>query len=326
MMRRARFFRLSLLLFALAVLLAPAAVAAQEAPPVSNVTLAKGRNAGTLQVTWAAPGAIPRTFDRYRVEVIRNTEDGAVADGETTPGDATATSLLVTGLDALGHPADQAYYVTVQVRYQTSGSESSFSQSARSPGSVAPRTLSLPELPPEEVEPPGAPQRVECVERTTSAMTLRWVPSSTGSAESHHLRYGPADGGTYSVRAAAGATYPLRGLTAASAYSVGVRTVAADGSASEWVDAICATPGSNPVIDLGGIAETLPGGKMTAVFVPAMMMVAVMLSSTRNALLSFGCAAMVLVVSLFVVDASPLLLVALAPLVGAGFVYGKVLR
>ena len=53
MMRRARFFRLSLLLFALAVLLAPAAMAAQEAPPVSNVTLAKGRNAGTLQVTWA---------------------------------------------------------------------------------------------------------------------------------------------------------------------------------------------------------------------------------------------------------------------------------
>ena len=326
MTRVGRAGQLSVLLFALTVLLAPAAVAAQEAPPVSNVSLAKGRNAGTLQVTWAAPGAVPRTFDLNRVEVIRDTEDGVVAEGETTPGDATATALLVTGLDALGHPADQAYYVTVQARYRTSGSESSLSQSARSSGSVVPRTVSLPELPQEEVEPPGAPQRVECVARTTSAMTLRWVPSSAGSPESHHLRYGPSDGGAYSVRAAAGATYPLRGLTAASVYSVGVRTVAADGTLSEWVDAVCATPGSDPVIDLGGIAETLPGGKMTAVFVPAMMMVAVMLSSTRNALLSFGCAGLVLVVSLFVVDASPLLLVALAPLVGAGFVYGKVLR
>ena len=326
MMRRARFFRLSPLLFALTFLFAPAAVTAQEAPPVSNVGLGKGRDAGTLLVTWAAPGAVPRTFDRYRVEVIRNTEDGVVAEGETTPGDATATSLLVTGLDALGHPADQAYYVTVQVRYQTSGSESSFSQSVRSPGSVAPRTHSLPELPQEKVEPPGAPQRVECVGRTTSAMTLRWVASSAGSAESHHVRYRPSDGGADSVRAVAGATYPLSGLTAGNAYSVGVRAVAADGSASEWADAVCATPGSNPVIDLGGIAETLPGGKMTAVFVPALMMVAVMLSSTRNALLSFGCAGLVLVVGLFVVDASPLLLVALVPLVGAGFVYGKVLR
>ena len=172
----------------------------------------------------------------------------------------------------------------------------------------------------------SAPRQVECVGRTTTQMTLRWTAPVSIAVASYKVRYRTAAAVTYVEFSSTGTNHTLSGLTAGAEYAVGVQSVAADSTLSEWVDAVCATPGSDPLIDLGGIAETLPGGKMTAVFVPALMMVVVMLSSTRNALLSFGCAGLVLVVSLFVVDASPLLLVALVPLVGAGFVYGKVLR
>ena len=172
----------------------------------------------------------------------------------------------------------------------------------------------------------AAPRQVECVGRTTTQMTIKWTAPVSIAVAGYKVRYRTAAAVTYVEFSSTGTNYTLSGLTAGAEYAVGVQSVAADSTVSEWVDAVCATPGSDPLIDLGGIAETLPGGKMTAVFVPALMMVVVMLSSTRNALLSFGCAGLVLVVSLFVVDASPLLLVALVPLVGAGFVYGKVLR
>ena len=172
----------------------------------------------------------------------------------------------------------------------------------------------------------GEPRQVECVGRLTTEMTLRWSGPSTGTAASYNVRYKLASETDYTELNAVGTNHRLAGLTADTGYDVGVRAVAADDTTSEWVDESCRTPGTNPVIDLSGVAETLPGGKMTAVFIPALIIAVVMLATTKQVILSFGASGLVLVVSLFAVDANPLLLAVLLPIVGAGFIYGRVLR
>ena len=172
----------------------------------------------------------------------------------------------------------------------------------------------------------GEPRQVECVGRITTEMTLRWSEPSSGTAASYNVRYKTAAEAGYTELNAAGANHLLAGLTPDTEYAVGVRAVAGDSTTSDWVDESCGTPQTNPIIDLSGVAETLPGGKMTAVFIPALIIAVVMLAMTKQVILSFGAGGLVLVVSLFMVEANPLLLAVLLPIVGAGFIYGRVLR